>query len=360
MRTKLIDLLESSREVIADCCLENGAIVAANTDKEYYPKNVNDYRFVWPRDAAFIIYAANLLGNKNVAINFVNWLLTRAEGFAATGMLYQRYATNGARDTVFGSQYQPDQAGVLLWVLSDIFPKPRGQTARAIKLLANGLCHNWTGDCFRIVIHDLWEERRTFPSLDENFTYTLAACGFGLQCAYKLFANSRWLKVSKQMQRIINSQKSHYYMRRVGKVSDKRIDASVLGLFWPFVLKLSKTKLRNSLKQIESKLLTPQGIKRYEDDEYDGTVEHAQHWRRGGGGWPLLTFWYIIALAKSKQQRKAQKVFMNYLKQFDSLYIPEQLFPNKIQIAVSPLGWSHAMFIIAAYKLGMFRKNKLF
>ena len=85
------------------------------------------------------MYAACLLDSIDVANAFVNWLLTRAEGFSSTGVLYQRYATNVIMDSSFGYQYQPDQAGALFWVLNEIFSKPRGQIVKAIKLLANGL-----------------------------------------------------------------------------------------------------------------------------------------------------------------------------------------------------------------------------
>ena len=39
-------LLEASRRVIKDAVVENGAIVAANTDMKYYPRDVTSYRYV--------------------------------------------------------------------------------------------------------------------------------------------------------------------------------------------------------------------------------------------------------------------------------------------------------------------------
>ena len=35
-----------------------------------------------------------------------------------------------------------------------------------------------------------------------------------------------------------------------------------------------------------------------------------------------------------------------------NLFIPEQIFDNDYQVSVSPLAWSHAMFVIANHKLG--------
>ena len=351
MMNKVNQLIETSKEVILDCCLENGAIVAANTDKEYYPKNVNNYRFVWPRDISFTLYAANLLNIKNIQKPFIRWLLNRAEGFSETGIIYQRYATNGARDTCFGYQYQPDQAGALLWSLLEICKKLDSEVKKTIKLLANGLCKNWNGKNFKISIYDLWEERKTVPSLKDNFIYTLAACSFGLKKAYEKLGEKKWLKVSNEMKNILKKSGENYYPRLWGRIPDKRIDASVLGLVWPFNVIKKDKKLLNSIKLVKEKLLTPLGIKRYENDEYDGRIENGTHWKKGAGGWPLLTFWYIIALSKINKKIEAKKLFNNYIKKFNK-YIPEQIFDNKIQTSVSPLCWSHAMFVIASKELG--------
>ena len=44
-------LLRSSRQVLKDVALPNGAIVAANSRKSYFPKEAKNYYFVWPRDS---------------------------------------------------------------------------------------------------------------------------------------------------------------------------------------------------------------------------------------------------------------------------------------------------------------------
>jgi GH15 family glucan-1,4-alpha-glucosidase len=354
VNNKIKHLLEKSREVIHDCHLENGAIIAANTDKDYFPKSGNNYRYVWPRDAAFCLYAAKLLGIE-IQKSFVNWLLTRAENFRKTGMIYQRYATNGARDFKSGSQYQPDQAGSLLWVLTETNKNLDPGTAKAISLLAKGLCKSWSGKHFSIETHDLWEERHSLPHLEGNFIYTLAACSFGLYKAYRKLGNKKWLKVSNEMKRACKITGESYYPRLWGKIPDKRIDASVLGLAWPFEIDSLDKKLMNSVRLVEKKLLTSQGVHRYEHDEYDGEIEGLTHRKKGAGGWPLLTFWYIIVLSRLGRKKAATKLFNIYVKQFKE-YIPEQVFDNKIQVSILPLNWSHSMFVIAANELNYLRE----
>jgi len=341
-------LLQQSIRVLADCSLENGALIAANTDKEYYPKDANNYRFVWPRDAAFVLYAAYIAtNNKSYAEGFIHWLLNRAEGFAESGMLFRRYVTNGARDTEFGYQYQPDQSGELLWVLSEIFSRPNNKIKKTISLLADSLCKNWEHKNFKIATFDLWEERQTFPSLQDNFTYTLAACSYGLECAAKQLNNNKWSSTAKEMRKILNNLPGDYYYRAHGKLVDKRVDASLLGLVWPFNIVPIDYKMLNTIKLIEEQLLTPEGVMRYANDEYDGMMEQLAHRKKGGGGWPLLTYWYIIVLAKIGRQQPAKNLFSSYSKNFSQGFIPEQLFNNKLQHSVTPLCWSHAMYLLA-------------
>jgi len=346
MDSQISNLLDTSKKVILDCCLENGAIVAANSDRKDYPKNANDYRFVWPRDAAYILYAAKLLGIDHIHEPFIRWLMERAEDFSDSGMLFQRYCTNGLRDPQFGHQYQPDQSGALLWALID-----NGIDADIIDHLSGGICKMWNNDHFSINTHDLWEERQTFPRLRDNFTYSLAACSYSLKKAYEITGKEDCLKKSEEMEGILRNAGKDYYPRMSGKIPDSRTDASVLSLVWPFCIDIDD-KLKKSVSLVKEKLLTPLGVKRYENDEYDGTVDHMSHLKKGGGGWPLLTFWYIIALKKLGEREEAKKLFGDYIKQFPEGHIPEQVFDNEIQTSPSPLCWSHAMFVICAKELG--------
>lgn len=43
MKQKINQLIETSKKIILDCCLENGAIVAANSTKPYYSEEAKNY-----------------------------------------------------------------------------------------------------------------------------------------------------------------------------------------------------------------------------------------------------------------------------------------------------------------------------
>ncbi len=51
------------------------------------------------------------------------------------------------------------------------------------------------------------------------------------------------------------------------------------------------------------------------------------------------------------KKEEAMKYYNKVIDLVDK-YIPEQIFDNKIQKSISPLCWSHAMFVIATKELG--------
>ena len=75
------------------------------------------------------------------------------------------------------------------------------------------------------------------------------------------------------------------------------------------------------------------------------------HRKKGGGAWPLLNFWLSIYWAKRGDLEKAKRYYDWVLDQTDG-FLPEQIFDNDIQVSVSPLLWSHSMFVIASRALG--------
>jgi len=352
MDERIAELVDSSREVIRDSQVENGAIVAANTDKEYYPRDVSNYRFVWPRDAAYTIYAENILGMDRLEEDFIRWMHDRAEGFRDSGLVFHRYATNGARDTDFGHQYQPDQAAALLWAILETNESLNNLQRDTIHLLADGLWDQWNENCFVQNTHDLWEEQTAHHDMDENFTYTLAACSKALYLASERLGETKWReKADKMREQLLKHGEEGYYYRSYGEVCDETVDASVMGLVWPFDVVERDEKLKSSLELVEEKLLNDRGVMRYEGDMYDGVVHHTNHLSKGAGSWPLLTFWYVKALSQIGERQKAERIFWKQIDQIDGKYIPEQVFEDD-RTGIKPLVWSHNMFVVAAEELG--------
>ena len=355
MNQKISFLLEVSKQVIRDCCLENGAVVAANSDKDYYPNCVQSYRYVWPRDGAFICVAADMLGINDIQEPFFNWLWSRAEGFRKSRLLFQNYYVNGPKRWL---AFQPDNNGSVLWAIHEHY-KPDLKKALKFKdlitWLADGICNVWDGKTFTILTQDLWEERFTCEESEDTHTYSLAACAHGLELASKIISNEKWIRVSEEMKKRIMdsySEEEGFFLRTYGKLSSTTIDASLLGLVYPFsIVKPDDKRMISTVEKAEKELVKNKGVYRYSHDYYDSFQKEGLHMRRGAGSWPLLNFWMSIYYSRLGKKEKAEQYFNAVVDRVDK-YIPEQGFDNDIQKSVTPLCWSHAMLVIACKELG--------
>jgi glucoamylase len=341
-------LLERSREVLRDCCLANGAIIAANSDRPDYPHQVQNYRYVWPRDAAFICIALEHCGLVDEQLNFFRWLL-RAEDLQEKGLLFQNYYTNGRKRWL---ALQPDQNGSVLWALSEFLdkhPEYSKELVPLVTLLADGIYSIWDGDHFTQVTQDLWEESYTYPELGTTFTYSLAACVQGLRCAERTTPNPRWTVVAAEMKRKIDSSYiDGRFLRRAGLVNDLRPDISMLGLVWPWQIYSAKdAKIKHTVRFIHEQLEHNNGFYRYQYDDYDSFRFQGTNGRRGAGTWPIASYWMAIYHALLGDKKKARALCDAVSARLDKNHnIPEQLFDNDIQVSVKPLAWSHAMYIL--------------
>lgn len=359
MLRKVKRLIRSSRRVFSDCAFRNGAIVAANSAKDYYPKDAVDYSYVWIRDASFVCVAADLLGMK-IQEKFFDWC-ERAERFPETRLFCRRYRVDGSKVETglrgeVEKQLQPDQAGALLWAIHHHFkdsPEQARDYRGLVSEIADGICETWKRDHFARVVYDLWEERAAFPDLKENFIYALGACAGGLRCADFLFTNEKWRKAAAQMVGVLRRTRSRYFFRSYGRLCDDEIDASALGLVFPFeIISAGDGRMRATVAEIEQKLVVGGGVHRYPRDRYDGWVYGGEIVRqKGSGGWPVLNFWMSIYFSRLGNRRKALEYFRWVVDRVDK-HIPEQIFDNRLQVSPSPLCWGHAMFVLAAEGLG--------
>lgn len=359
MDSRIAAFLDRSREVIQDCALENGAVVAANTDKPYTPREASNYRTVWPRDACFVSAAAQLLGMPQIGERFLRWVEEKPEGFRREKLIFHKYSTNGRKE---GGQFQADQMGTLLWFIGT-FTKYDAERVRPylplVERLASGLVSVWNGSVFTIHVTDLWEEeyRHTTYTMQNNFTYTLAACARGLMVADKFLPNPVWKETANQMIHKINeayNEERGYFQRNHGKVDDPNVDASVIGLVWPFAIcEPTDPRMQRTVAAITERLAPDGGMRRYQFDYYDGEGSAQE----GGGAWPLLNFWLSIYYVLAGEHKRAEQAFAWVLDHVGDKYhgyLPEQVFADE-RTGIYPLAWSHAMFVHACQHLGYLR-----
>lgn len=387
---KIKELIKVSKEVIEDGSLENGAIVAANSDKATYPANTQDYRYVWIRDAVYVCIAADLLKLRDIPKRFFDWCFNRAEDFRETGFFSNAYNVNGTihgtlispdepkvprylRESCidlihFGTQFQPDQNGSLLIAIDHHikhFDEEVSKFDILIEKTANGICQAWNGDSFVLPCYDLWEERCVLPEHKGFHTYSLAMCIAGLRAAVDMLGKKKkWLQAEKQMSNAFtqicsNSTKSiprtfrKEVKNRKIKTADLLPDTSLLGLVYPSgILEPLDEKIKTTVLQIiKTNMTNGGGLFRYPADRYCGGVRKGWVTLTGAGTWPLLSFWMSVYYSMCGDEKNAKKFFDQPLGRTDK-YIPEQIFEDKSRKSISPLLWSHAMFVIAARYLG--------
>ncbi|UCC97115.1 MAG: glycoside hydrolase family 15 protein [Phycisphaerales bacterium] len=391
-KRRIKELIEVSERVIADGSLDNGAIVAANSDKSCYPSTVQDYRYVWVRDAAYVCMAADLLGLKDIPQRFFDWCLHRAEGFKQTHLFCNAYNVNGTlhgtliapgdakvRQNVAnscidvihcGTQFQPDQSGLLMIAIAhhvEHFNVDASRFSKLIEKAASGICLSWKDDAFVLPGYDLWEERCVLPERRGFHTYSLAMCIAGLRAAAKLSGKKKsWLQTEKQMSDAFAQVHSSggkslprtFTRRETAKnrktrKADLTPDTSLLGLVYPSgILDPLDEKMKRTVCEIMAKNATDDGgLLRYPGDLYCGGVRKGWVTLTGAGAWPLLSFWMSIYYSIAGDNRSAKRHFDWPLARAEK-YMPEQIFADRSKVSISPLLWSHAMFVIAARFLG--------
>lgn len=378
LSSRVEQLYAASAKVMDDCALDNGAIVAANSDLKIYPATAENYRFSWARDAAYQLLATHALDPRKAnhrAKKYAKWLKNVWQ-FSETGLYLKRYGTNGALDVRYGEHHQPDQAGALISALDIIVPEPNADVDEAIRKMADGLSGTWNGFSFGPT-QDLWENRETTYKDKDVFTYTTASVIHGLHRAITRFADKLdtrdWKYASDEMNEVLKNVQTPHYLRKIypsalKKDPDNTIDASLAGLAYPFHTDISDIRTKATVRKINDELYRPGiGVFRYKGDTYDGIVREGSRESKAGA-WPLLTFWQSIALDTIGEHDKAVDQYFDTIERLDREYkrgllphnvIPEQIYPDDERQGkgVLPLAWSHAKFVLATKALGILEKS---
>ena len=140
------------------------------------------------------------------------------------------------------------------------------------------------------------------------------------------------------------------FLRNHGTVDDTNVDASLLGLVYPYgIYEAADKRIVNTVEKIEERLVLNGGVHRFQFDYFDSEGSAQE----GGGGWPLLNCWLAIYFHMAGKREQAETYFSWVVERAPKFnyYLPEQYFDD-IRVGIYPLAWSHAMFVIAAKQLG--------
>ena len=353
---------------------KTGATIAA---PEFDPsfEQSGGYGFVWPRDLGYVVLSFLAAGRGDLAVPALRWL---AREQAPEGLWLQRYWTDGSLAPSWGL-HQLDETGMAVFAYEAAW-RELGDAALdrelwpSARAAADFLCtfvDEETGLPLPSV--DLWEQT------DGQHSYSAAATYGGLVAAAAMatrhepalaeryraaaervraaidehlwsdehgrYLRSRWVGRSDELGEeppAAFDRPLRYPTKAVRSVDreDARVDSSLLGLAWPFrAVDPASPRMRATLEAVERELrLDDGGVLRHQDDDY-----------AGGNPWLISTLWLGLAERQAGDDA-GHRASLEYAlaRQTPLGLLPEQVTRDGEPAWAVPLGWSHAMLILAA------------
>src|SRR5215471_8928251 len=361
-----------------------GAIIAApEFDRER--EACGGYGYVWGRDAAFNAHAMGLAGMFEEAEAFFEFARRVQE---PDGVWLHRHYSSGQLAPSWGL-IQIDETGTILWAAYEHFKMTgshefletmEDSVSNAANYLAESIDEE-TG--LPLPSYELWEEQLC------QSVYSAAAVAGGLRASAGLASalgkddeararNGLAEKLSKAIRKTLWDPGSRSFLKSVNRsisesefrrnatvhgrdsyvelaegqlhpefvqARDQTTDVSLLGLVFPFKVFDARDEMMNeAAAAVRKKLWSAKagGIMRYEGDTYVG-----------GNPWILTTLWLAIYYLEAGLTPRAVRLIKWAIDHAtDAGLLTEQVDKNTGKpIWAVPLGWSHAMYIIAALKL---------
>jgi GH15 family glucan-1,4-alpha-glucosidase len=320
---------------------ETGAVIAA---PELDPHRIHSggYGFVWARDLAFVVLAMLASERHEPARRALLWF-PRAQD--PSGVWLQRHRTDGSVAPSWCA-HQLDETGTVLFAYEAAWRELRDEELDeslwpSARRAADFLIGTLDDDYLPCATADLWEER------EGQHAYTTAAVAAGLRAAacfaarYEPRLREGYADAAEQVGAAVDrwfwSESEGCYLRTLG---DTAVDASLLGLAWPFaVVDPQSERMRATVAAIERTLGRPGGgLLRYEGDTY-----------AGGNAWVLAALWLGLWRRQAGDLRGHERALDYACRVATPLQLlAEQVSDDGKPVWVLPLAWSHAMFVLAA------------
>ena len=353
---------------------QTGATIAA---PEFDPsfEQSGGYGFVWPRDLGYVVLSFLAARRGDLAVPALRWL---AREQAPEGLWLQRYWTDGSLAPSWGL-HQVDETGMVVFAYEAAWrelgdPALDRELWPSARAAADFLCNfldEETGLPLPSV--DLWEQTdgqhsysasatfgglvaaaamasRHEPGLVERYRETAERVRAGIEEhlwseEHGRYLRSRWVGRSDELGETppsVFDRPLRYPTRAVRSVDreDARVDSSLLGLSWPFrAVDPDSRRMRATVEAVARELrLEDGGVLRHEDDDY-----------AGGNPWLISTLWLGLAERQAGSESGLDEAIAYALGRQTLLgLLPEQVTRDGDPAWVVPLGWSHAMLILAA------------
>ena len=339
--------------------------ISAGVEVDEYKTKCGRYSYCWPRDAAFITRAFDIVGMEKETEKFYTSFCKKTQN--KNGSWEQRFYTDGHLAPSWG--YQIDETASVIHGVYDHYKNTKSKEflKDCLKMCENAVIYleKYVDDLLSRKYsfqksYDLWEEYEgiSLYSISTIFgAYTAAIEMFN--DAKTLFEEKNRLKIealNKQIkilenQRVnlkqyalvefYNDEKKTY----VRNNDDKKLDISLLGAVVPFKMFTAKEKkVLNTVEKINMTLRTfTGGYIRYEGDTYMG----------GYNPWPIATCWMALYNLEAGDEKEAIENFKFVINTVsDNGLLGEQVNNDIMKPCwIFGLTWSHAMFIIVLEEL---------
>ena len=344
---------------------ETGGIIASPEIDEDFTK-CGRYAYCWPRDAAFITRAMDILKMEKETEKFYKIFCKMTQ--SKNGMWEQRFFSDGRLAPCWG--YQIDETASVIYGVYTHY-----QYTKNFKFLKENLpmCEKAL-DFLKRYVKDLLEETHKYhvsydlwEMCEGTHMYSLASIYSAFDSMleiYKIlgkdvsnFENNRLKdeKISKSKIEVEKLRKElKLYIEEkmyddekkcfVRNPEDKKMDISILGSVVPFnVFTPNEKKIENTIERINMSLrIYTGGYKRFEEDHY-----------MNGNPWPIANCWMTLYYLSKGEKKKAKETFDFVVKTAGlHSFLGEQVNNETLEPNwVLGLGWSHAMFIIVLEKM---------
>lgn len=360
------------------CHMDNRGSVIASADSAMIEYGKDDYSYMWPRDAAFIISTMCQAGYEEITKPF---FLFCKDVLHPDGYLHHRFRSDESlgstwhastaqddwlHDKVLQLPIQEDESASVLFALWKYYETSRDLEfiellyKPLIEKIANFLVNfrdKQTG--LPMPSYDLWEEKIGIS------TYTCASVYGGLDAAAKfseLLEKRNHMRIYKKAADEIRkaaithlySEKQQSFIRLARMengeiVQDETIDASSLFGLWHFgMLEMKHPLLQKTAEQVNKRLVNPDeagGYIRYENDNYFKSGKLSNPWF-------ITTLWETQRMIRHPDtdlvqlERALETLDWVISHIYNSGILAEQLHPKHgDSLSATPLVWSHSVYI---------------
>lgn len=376
--------------LILRCHTDNDGAIIASADSEMIEYGKDDYSYMWPRDAAFIVNTFIKAGYHEVVKPF---FLFCKDVLHEDGYLHHRFRPDKSLGSTWHSTtaqqewlhdkrlqlpIQEDESAAVIWALWEYYQASNDiefieQLYKPlIEKMAKFLVSFRDPDThLPLAGYDLWEEKMGVSTYTCSSVYAglMAAANFA-QLLSKRTAMREFKKAAKEVkealvERLFDPQLQAFI--RDAQVSNGQfqlesiIDSSTLFGLWYFqVLEQDHPLFVKSLRVADLRLRNPSSIGgyiRYEHDAYFRRKELSNPW-------VITTLWEALRRLSAQQPTLDDVVYTQrvlewvYEHRYISGILSEQLDANSGEcLSATPLVWSHAVYIETVIKLGQVQQQ---